>query len=78
MAVVDDLAVSAHHIVWSEADVQEGRVVQSLSGVQVDGRLVLAVSRWEVKSPFYTCEGVQAGKAVSKLHARATKNETQQ
>lgn len=60
MAVVDDLTVSAHHVVWRQTDVQEGRVVQSLPGVQVDGRLVLTIGSWEVKAPLYTCEEIQA------------------
>lgn len=55
MAVVDDLTVSTHHVVWSQADVQQRRVVLGLPGVQVDGRLVLPVGRGEQKPPFYTC-----------------------
>lgn len=65
MAVVDDLTVSAHHVVWRQTDVQEGGVVQSLPGVQVDGRLVLTIGSWEVKAPLYTCEEIQASEALS-------------
>lgn len=57
MAVVDHLAVSTHHIVRSQDGVQQRRVILGLPGVQVDGRLVLAVGRWEKKPPFYACEG---------------------
>lgn len=73
MAVVDDLAVSAHHVVWGQTDIQERRVVQSLPGVQVDGGLVLTVSRWEVKSPFYTCEETEASKSLSSGQASSHK-----
>lgn len=66
MAIIDDLTVSAHHIVWRQTNVQEGRVVQSLPGVQVDGRLVLTIGSWEVKTPFYTCEETQASEDLSK------------
>lgn len=66
MAIIDDLTVSAHHIVWRQTDIQEGRVVQSLPGVQVDGRLVLTIGSWEVKAPFYTCEETQASEDLGK------------
>lgn len=71
MSVVDDLTVSAHHIVWRQTDVQEGRVVQSLPGVQVDGRLVFTVGSWEVETPLYTCEKIRASEAFqARVQAR--------